>query len=208
MDQQDIAVMKLAELHAEMRRCHKCYDAGYPITPRPIFSGVATARIMVVGQAPGLNETRTGRPFDGPAGRRLFAWLAQAGFDEDEFRATQYITAVTKCYPGKKGSRGDRVPTAMERRLCAPFLARELELVDPKVIIPVGRIAISRFLGKIRLDDAVGNVFERDGRLILPLPHPSGANLWLNRLASKTLLDAALRQLDELRKELSAPHWH
>ncbi len=194
---------KLVALHAEMRRCRRCLDAGYPITPRPIFSGVATARIMVVGQAPGLNETRTGRPFDGPAGRRLFAWLGQAGFVEDEFRRTQYITAVTKCYPGKKGARGDRVPTAAERRLCAPFLARELEIVAPKLIIPVGRIAISRFLGEIGLDEAVGKVFNRDDRLILPLPHPSGANLWLNRPESKDLLHAAIIHLRRLRKSMS-----
>ena len=195
---------ELARLHAEMQRCRRCLDAGYPISPRPIFSGVATARIMVVGQAPGLNETRTGRPFDGPAGRRLFSWLAQAGFDEDEFRSEEYITAMTKCYPGKKGSRGDRVPSAEERRLCAPFLERELAIVDPELIIPVGRIAISRFLGKIALADAVGRVHERDGKLILPLPHPSGANLWLNRPESRKLLERALGQLHELKTELSA----
>ncbi len=189
-------------LQEEMRRCRRCLDAGYPITPRPIFSGPRTAGIMVVGQAPGQNETRTGRPFDGPAGRRLFSWFGQAGFAEDEFRRTQYITAVTKCFPGKKGARGDRVPSAAERRLCAPFLSRELELVNPKLVIPVGRIAISRFLGKIKLDEAVGDVFERDDRLILPLPHPSGANLWLNRPESQVLLDTALSHLNRLRKEL------
>lgn len=199
----DTAEKKLAELHAEMRHCRRCLDAGYPITPRAIFSGPATARIMVVGQAPGANEAKTGRPFDGSAGRRLFSWLTRAGFDEDEFRATQYITAITKCFPGKKGSRGDRVPTATERRLCAPFLARELELVDPALVIPVGRIAISRFLGKTRLDAAVGTVHKRDGKLFLPLPHPSGANLWLNRPESQRLLDRALAQLHELKKELS-----
>ncbi len=191
----------LTELHAEIRRCRRCLEAGFPIVPRPIFSGPAPARIMVVGQAPGKNEVRTGRPFDGPAGRRLFSWLGWAGFDEGEFRATEYITAITKCYPGKKGSRGDRVPTAAERKLCAPFLARELELVDPEIIVPVGRIAISRFLGKIGLDDAVGEVHERDGRLILPLPHPSGANLWLNRPESKELLKAALELLSELQNQ-------
>ncbi len=188
-------------LQKEMRRCRKCLDAGYPITPRPIFSGPATARIMVIGQAPGLNETRTGRPFDGPAGRRLFSWLGRAGFVEDEFRRTQYITAVTKCYPGKKGARGDRVPTAMERKLCAPFLSRELELVDPALIIPVGRIAISRFLGKVRLDEAIGHIYERNGKLFLPLPHPSGANLWLNRPENLALLDHAIASLRQMMRQ-------
>lgn len=185
----------LARLHAEMRSCRRCLDAGYPITPRAIFSGPQTGRIMVVGQAPGENETETGRPFDGPAGRRLFSWLGQAGFEEGEFRATEYITAITKCYPGKKGSRGDRVPTAAERRLCAPFLIRELALVDPEVIVPVGRIAISRFLGGVKLAEAVGGGFERDGRLIIPLPHPSGANLWLNRPENREILSRAIALL-------------
>ncbi len=193
----------LTGLHEEIRRCRRCLDAGFPIAPRPIFSGPGTARIMVVGQAPGANEVRTGRPFDGPAGRRLFSWLARAGFDEDEFRRTAYITAITKCYPGKKGSRGDRLPTAAERRMCAPFLERELEIVKPEVIVPVGRIAIHRFLGRIGLADAVGAVHEWEGRLIVPLPHPSGANLWLNAPENRLLLDRALDRLKRLRAELS-----
>jgi len=197
--ERDRSEEKLARLHAEIRRCRRCLDFGFPIVPRPIFSGPATARIMVVGQAPGKNEVKTGRPFDGPAGRRLFTWLARAGFDEEEFRKNEYITAMTKCYPGKKGTRGDRVPSATERRLCAPFLERELDLVDPEVLIPIGRIAISRFLGKVRLDEAIGNAYARGRRLIVPLPHPSGANLWLNRPASRELLERAIDRLRGVR---------
>ena len=185
----------LAELHDEMRRCHLCAEAGCPITPRAIFSGQATARIMVVGQAPGGREVKLGLPFSGPAGKKLFSWLAQAGFEEEEFRREQYITAITKCYPGKGKSRGDRVPTAAERKLCLPFLARELELVQPELIIPVGGVAIRYFLGNIKLDDAIGQIYHNSGRSILPLPHPSGANIWLNRPASKDLLQKALLAL-------------
>lgn len=182
----------LTALHDQMRHCRLCADAGYPITPRAIFSGPATARIMVVGQAPGGREVELGLPFSGPAGKRLFSWLAQAGFEEERFRREQYITAITKCYPGKGKSRGDRVPTAAERALCAPFLARELELVQPELIIPVGGVAIRYFLGKVKLNDVIGQVYERDGRAIIPLPHPSGANIWLNRPQSKLLLQRAL----------------
>ena len=57
--------------------------------------------VMVVGQAPGVTESEVGRPFNGPSGRRLFRWLAQAGWEEGAFRATQYMSAVTKCYTGK-----------------------------------------------------------------------------------------------------------
>jgi len=158
---------------------------------------------MVVGQAPGVREGKTGLPFSGPAGKRLFSWLTEAGFEEEEFRAVQYITAITKCYPGKGNGRGDRVPTAAERKLCAPFLVRELDIVRPQLIIPVGRVAIDHFLGRGRLADLIGDVFERDGRLVLPLPHPSGANLWLNRPKSQALIHAALDHLRQLKQEMA-----
>ncbi|MCK4355462.1 uracil-DNA glycosylase family protein [Candidatus Bipolaricaulota bacterium] len=186
----------------EMRDCRRCLEAGYPIREGAIFSGSASAQVMVVGQAPGTREGGTGLPFSGPAGKRLFSWLAYAGFEESKFRATQYITAITKCFPGKGNSRGDRVPTAVECRLCAPFLAREIELVNPKLIIPVGRVAIDRFLGREKLGVLIGAIYEKDGRLVLPLPHPSGANLWLNRPASKRLLKKALDHLCQIREEM------
>lgn len=193
----------LTKLHKEMRRCQRCLKAGYPITPGAIFSGGPSARVMIVGQAPGVREGKTGLPFSGPAGKRLFSWLTEAGFEEEEFRAVQYITAITKCYPGKGNGRGDRVPTAEERKLCAPFLVRELDIVRPQLIISVGRVAIDHFLGRGKLADLIGNVFERDGRLVLPLPHPSGANLWLNRPKSQALIHAALDLLRQLKQEMA-----
>lgn len=193
----------LAKLHEEMRHCRRCLKAGYPITSGAIFSGGTSARVMVVGQAPGVREKETGLPFSGPAGKRLFQWLEQAGWQEDDFRATQYITAITRCYPGKGNGRGDRVPTAEERKLCAPFLVRELDLVQPELIVPVGRVAIDHFLGEGKLADLIGVVFEKDGRLFLPLPHPSGANLWLNRPKSQALIRAALARLRQLKKEMA-----
>jgi len=157
------SIRDLATLQEQMRQCRSCVEAGYPIAARAIFSGGVTARIMIVGQAPGGQEVDLGLPFSGPAGRRLFTWLAQAGFQEKVFRKEQYITAITKCFPGKGRSRGDRVPTAAERKLCLPFLAREIELVQPELIIPVGGVAIRHFLGKVRLDDAIGPPAQTSG---------------------------------------------
>lgn len=156
---------------------------------------------MIVGQAPGRHEATTSHaPFSGPAGRRLFTWLHEVGWDEAEFRATQYMTAVTKCFPGRlEGGRGDRAPSAAEQALCSRFLERELDLVDPELVIPVGGLAIARFLGKGRMRDRVGKVFEFGDRRIVPLPHPSGANLWLNRPESKRLLERALIHLRTIR---------
>ena len=194
----NIDSIALGKLQEEMKRCKLCLQHGHPIVPRAIFSGPHSAFMMIIGQAPGGHEVKSGLPFSGPAGRRLFAWFEQAGLDEGFLREKQYITAITKCYPGKGNSRGDRVPTAAERALCSGYLARELEIVQPKVVIPVGKVAIKRFLGDLRLDECLGKRFQVDGRVVVPLPHPSGANVWLNRTSSKLLLQNALRRLKQV----------
>jgi uracil-DNA glycosylase len=197
----------LAQLQAQMRGCCRCLEAGHPITPGAVFSGPATADVMIVGQAPGITETQVGRPFNGPSGRRLFGWLAQAGWEETEFRATHYMTAVTKCYPGKgSGGKGDRAPTRAEQRLCAAFLERELALVRPRIVVPVGGLAVRRFLGPVRLAEVVGTVVQdEDGHWIVPLPHPSGASLWLNRPENRERVEQTLAHLRRLRRELEIP---
>jgi uracil-DNA glycosylase len=191
---------ELVTLQSQMRACRRCLEAGYPIAPGAVFSGLASAHVMVVGQAPGITETQAGRPFNGPSGRRLFDWLARAGWEEAQFRATQYMSAVTKCYPGKaSGGKGDRVPTRAEQKLCAPFLEQELALVCPKVIVPVGGLAVRRFLGAVRLAEVVGGVVQdRQDRWIVPLPHPSGASLWLNRPENQERVEQAIARLRQL----------
>jgi uracil-DNA glycosylase len=158
---------------------------------------------MIVGQAPGATECENGRPFNGPSGTRLFEWLSQAGWEEDTFRATHYMTAITKCYPGKSANgKGDRAPTRAEQKLCAPFLKEELSLVRPEVIVPVGSMAVRRFVGQVRLADVVGTMIQKEnGRLIVPLPHPSGVNLWLNRQENQDRVARALKQLSQLRRQ-------
>jgi uracil-DNA glycosylase len=196
----------LAALQAHMRDCRRCLEAGYSIAPGAVFSGPASAEVMIVGQAPGVTESEVGRPFNGPSGRRLFEWLAEAGWEEAKFRAMQYMTAVTKCYPGKgSGGKGDRVPTRAEQKLCAPFLERELALVHPRILVPVGSLAVRRFLGPVRLREVVGTVVQEEDRWILPLPHPSGASLWLNRLENRERVDRALAQLRGLHQDLGIP---
>ena len=196
----------LAELHTEMRACRKCLEAGYPITPGAVFSGPASARVMIIGQAPGVTEAQVKRPFNASSGTRLFQWLAHAGWDEGAFRARHYMSAVTKCYPGKgTGGKGDRVPTRAEQGLCRPFLEQELALIAPQVILPVGRLAIELFYGRgIKLSDVVGtSKIDDRGRWIVPLPHPSGASLWLNQPAHAAQVSQALKILRALKEELA-----
>jgi len=194
---------RLTALHTEMRSCRRCLDTGYPIVPNAVFSGPATATIMIVGQAPGVTESQVARPFNGSSGRRLFQWLASAGWKEDLFRATQYLTAVTKCFPGKgSGGKGDRVPTRAEQKMCAPFLEQEIRLVRPEIVVPVGGLAVQRFLGRLKLADVVGKVYQRDQGWIVPLPHPSGASLWLNQPENQERVWRALEHIKQLSRDL------
>jgi uracil-DNA glycosylase family 4 len=82
----------LRTLHEAMKKCRRCIEEGFEVTPHAIFSGNASAEVMLVGQAPGKVETfGTGKPFSGPAGKRLMKWLGEAGWTEEEFRRDAYI---------------------------------------------------------------------------------------------------------------------
>lgn len=200
----------LDAFHTELRQCRQCAEAGYFIDSKPVFSGPASAQVMVVGQAPAKVETdKDGIPFGPRRGGQcslLWTWLEQAGWSEAEFRAEQYISAVTKCYPGKsKNGNGDRVPSAAERELCRSWRERELAIIQPKIIIPIGRIAIEQFLPELKgkpLDAFIGQHFKRDTSTIVPLPHPSGVSRWLNNSENRARVDEALGQLKTLKEEL------
>src|SRR6266542_6328654 len=123
----------LALLHARIRACTKCVDAGRLPSAFPIVEGNAIDRVMIIGQAPGAVELTTGLPFSGRAGAELRRWLAEAGIEEAHL---PYRTSITKCFPGKAASRaGDRRPSPPEIALCAPWLEAELALVRPRVVL-------------------------------------------------------------------------
>jgi uracil-DNA glycosylase len=189
----------LAELHARLHACRLCLDAGHDIFPRAIFSGGIGARILLIGQAPGITEKEAGRPFNAGSGSRLFRWLAQAGIDEAWFRRTQYMTAVTKCYPGRaKSGSGDRVPSRKEQELCRPYLQAEISLVDPRLIIPVGKLAIGLFYSPDQtLEQIIGTKKQVDGRWVVPLPHPSGASRWHQLEENRQRVSQAIELLKE-----------
>jgi uracil-DNA glycosylase len=182
---------------ARLARCRRCAHAPSVV---PIVSRARAPRAMLVGQAPGQMETGGGKPFAGRAGRTLFQWLATAGLDEPTAREWLYISAVTRCYPGPHPSgRGDRVPTPHERERCSGWLTDELRILRPSLLIPVGRLAIDRFLGTGPLAEVIGREHEvthEGGRSIaIPLPHPSGASSWIHAPGNRALLDRALALL-------------
>jgi uracil-DNA glycosylase family 4 len=187
----------LADVHARLHACRLCLQVGYEIYPRAIFSGGIAARLMIIGQAPGITEKEAGRPFNAGSGTRLFQWLAEAGIEEGWFRRTQYMTSVTKCYPGRsKSGSGDRVPTRVEQRLCRPYLDAEIALVNPEIILPVGRLAISLFFpANLALEQVIGTQKQVDGRWVIPLPHSSGASRWHQSKPNRRLVQQALSLL-------------
>jgi uracil-DNA glycosylase len=184
-------VAAMRRLRARMRRCASCGRNG-----PPVFGEFEPGqKWMLVGQAPGREEARQGKPFVGPAGRRLFEWLGKARFEEQEFRSRCYITAVYKCYPGK-GRHGDLKPSCVELERCARFVDEELSIVQPEVLLLVGSLAIEHFLGHLPLAEAVGRRLRisAGGREVpvIALPHPSGASVWPFRPGNRELLKRAL----------------
>jgi uracil-DNA glycosylase len=194
----------LAALAEDVVACRKCVLAGYLTRANPIRPGLLDdPRIVLIGQAPGSVSHRRGYHFAGPAGTFLSDWLDRAGFPPGYFRQHVYLTSLTRCFPGKSRSgKGDRAPSAAEIALCRPFLERELSLIQPRLVLLVGKLAIDAFLDKRTLAETVGRVFERDNRVLLPLPHASGVSRWLNDAANRALLDRALAELSRLRAEL------
>lgn len=186
-------------IEAALRAVHRDIAAFRPrgFGP-PVHGPPVRSRIFLLGQAPGPHEARFGRPFAWTAGKTLFRWLAgPTGADEGTVRARVYIAAVVRCFPGKTSGGGDRVPTPAECALWRGFLAREVEILRPTLLVPVGRLAIQEVLGHAGpLAEVVGRMHrarwhgvEAD---VVPLPHPSGASTWFKVEPGRTLLEAAL----------------
>jgi uracil-DNA glycosylase len=108
------------------------------------------------------------------------------------------VAAVIKCYPGPSpGGRGDRVPSRPELENCRPWTDAAVRLVDPALVVPVGRLAIEQWLPPAPLNELVGLRFTVDGRTVVPLPHPSGASSWANARANRDLIAVAVGHIAE-----------
>ena len=164
---------------------------GPPVYGEPIMS-----RILLVGQAPGSKEVVVRKPFAWTAGKYLFGWFAGIGLPEAAFRRLVHMSAVCRCFPGKGTSGGDREPSRAEVSNCSSWLQSELDLLQPTLIIPVGRLAIASFLPPAKLEVVIGNayVIRRGAREVdvIPLPHPSGASVWPRVEPGRTLVRRAL----------------
>lgn len=179
------------------------------VTPRPIVSGIRAKPVLLVGQAPGLTEYQTGKPFQGQAGQKIREIFREAGIAA--FDDLVYSSAVVKCYPGRKprpkGGSEDRVPCSTMIRNCRPFLERQVDLVDPKVIVTLGSFPLRAYLQMSqRLDKSptleryVGTSHVWGARQVVFFPHTSGGARWLNSVQNRELLARAKELLrDKLR---------
>ena len=193
-------------LLASIARCRLCAEQGYPIAVGPIACHNerrpdGTAEFVVIGQAPSLTDVRVGRTYRGPAGQRLVSWLRDAGFTDEEIGSRVWMTALTKCFPGRlPGKSTDRAPSPAERANCRPWLEREIALLSPRVLILFGKMAIDTFLSPAGpLDERIGRAFDVGGRIAIPLPHSSGASTWLNSLENQALLAKAIALIRSAR---------
>ncbi len=189
-------VAELERIHAEIRALRLPGFAGEAVLGPPIPSA-----IFLLGQAPGPHEAKLGRPFAWKAGKTLFSWFERAfGAREEDVRARIYMAAVVRCFPGKAKGGGDRVPSVEEILACRPFLEREIAALRPKLLIPVGRLAIAEVLGR---QEPIAAVVGRQVRAhfhglevdVICLPHPSGASTWFKLEPGRSLLARALRLL-------------
>ena len=185
---------RLARHVAQLRGCRRC-----PLMhPSPVCGGAVLSKVLLVGQAPGVREPVAGKPFAWTAGKTLFRWFEEtAGLTEDMVRAKIYFAAVCRCFPGKAPGGSDRVPNPQEIGNCSSWLDREIEILRPRLVLPVGKLAIAQFIPVAKLDGIIGRSFRvrRAGQPfdLIPLPHPSGASPWHRIRPGRDLLAEAMQ---------------
>lgn len=129
-------------------------------------AGSATTDLMLIGEGPGYYENEQGLPFVGASGKFLTHLIEKAGFD----RKDVFITNVVKCRPPD-----NRDPQVDELSACAAFLDRQIEIIDPEVIVTLGRFSMAKFFQNVRISKVHGKAGWIEGRLIVPMYHPAAA---------------------------------
>ncbi len=198
-----VAVSALVQLKrhlTQLRECDACPDMIRPV----VVGNPVVSPVLLIGQAPGVKEGPAGRPFAWTAGKTMFGWFGNLGgnlgLSEEQFRSRVYMAAVCRCFPGKAPGGGDRVPSEDEIERCSHHLAAEVRILRPRLVIPVGKLAIAQLvpgldklteiIGASRRSSLAGVEFD-----LIALPHPSGASTWHRTEPGKTLLARALAMI-------------
>ena len=188
-------ITALQKHQRSLARCDRCPKMQGPV----VLGNPVLSKVLLLGQAPGFKEIEVHRPFAWTAGKTMFGWFASIGLDEESFRRLVYMAAVCRCFPGKNPKGGDRVPDLHEIANCASWLEAEVKLLEPDLVIPVGKLAIKQWMPVEKLKDVVGQKYrlQLHGQStdVIPMPHPSGASTWHRTEPGKTLLQQALRRI-------------
>ncbi|HYE31521.1 MAG TPA: uracil-DNA glycosylase [Methylomirabilota bacterium] len=186
------AARKLEELAARIRVCPECPLCASRTIAVP-GDGSPSARVMIIGEAPGKDEDKTGHPFVGSAGRYLDHLLEGTDIQRSIF----FITNLVKCRPP-----ANRVPKALEVDTCTTlYLSRQIALINPELIVLLGAVAAKKLLGVSKVDEVRGRIFEQEGRRYLVTYHPA-VRFYREDLAERVKADFGLlkRELTRLAK--------
>jgi uracil-DNA glycosylase len=178
----------LNQVAAEVRACQKCALAATRKNAVP-GEGPANAELLLIGEGPGFNEDQQGRPFVGASGQFLNELLLEAGYKREEV----FIANVVKCRPP-----GNRDPAPDEIAACAPYLDRQIALINPKVIVTLGRFSMSRYFPGAKISAIHGQAKKIEGRTIVAMFHPAAA---LHQPALRQSITDDFRKLKQLIAE-------
>lgn len=178
----------LKRIADEVRACRLCSLGAGRKNAVP-GEGPANAEIMLIGEGPGFHEDQQGRPFVGPSGQFLNELLAMAGYRREEV----FITNVIKCRPP-----GNRDPLPDEIAACAHHLDRQIELINPKVIITLGRYSMAKFFPGAKISAIHGQARRVNGRTVVAMFHPAAA---LHQPALRSAIEEDFRRLREIVRQ-------
>ncbi len=181
----------LHDIAEQIAKCEKCplhYSRKHPVPGE----GSSNAKIMFIGEAPGYHEDRQGRPFVGASGRLLEELLNNVGIQRQDV----FITNVVKCRPP-----GNRDPEPEEIAACRPYLEQQIDIIQPKLIVTLGRFSMQRYFPKASISRIHGQPKREGDRIYYPMFHPAAA---LHQPRWRTALEDDVRKIPELIAELES----
>ncbi len=184
-EKKHLAEATLAQIAREVSVCERCmlHHSRKLAVPG---EGPVDAELMFIGEGPGFHENEQGRPFVGAAGKYLEELLAKINLRRDQV----FICNVVKCRPPN-----NRDPLPDELAACSDYLERQIHVINPKVIITLGRYSMARFLPNAKISDVHGQSYRIKGRLIVPMFHPAAA---LHQPSLKASIERDFAHLPEL----------
>ncbi|MFC1463435.1 MAG: uracil-DNA glycosylase family protein [Candidatus Brachytrichaceae bacterium NZ_4S206] len=181
----------LSKVASEVRACALCGLSAGRKNAVP-GEGPSRAEVMLIGEGPGFHEDQQGRPFVGPSGQFLTELLASAGYKREDV----FITNVVKCRPP-----GNRDPLPEEIQACSHYLDRQIALINPKVIVTLGRFSMAKWFPGQKISAIHGKAKRIDGRVVVAMFHPAAA---LHQQSLRSLIEEDFRRLPEIVKSAQA----